>query len=213
MSLLKHSLRLRVSHLNAYFSMSNDVSAVPVRGLIRLPAIRHAGLVRSDEFRAVLQICGWLAKLLHWGNFKRVPKPIYYRLYRADSLGNEFRPKLWKQNVWPTMFTALLDAVIPICRTPEERLFMQQVILDQIVAYPNFDPNNELNSSDTIIAKCVERVKHEGNSHLLDVQDLPAIVEGQKRRVEIMLSGHACVRLSTRAVRCTVSRSSFIHSP
>ena len=65
---------------------------------------------------------------------------------------------------------------------------MQQVILDQIVAYPNFDPNNELNSSDTIIAKCVERVKHEGNSHLLDVQDLPAIVEGQKRRLEIMLS-------------------------
>ena len=84
---------------------------------------------------------------------------------------------------------------------------MQQVILDQIVAYPNFHPNNELNSSDTIIAKCVERVKHEGNSHLLDVQDLPAIVEGQKRRLEIMLSGHACVRLSTRAVRCTVSRS------
>ena len=187
MTLLKHSPRLRVSHLNGYFSMSNALSAVPVRGLIRLPAIRHAGLVRSDEFRAVLQIFGWLAKLLHWGNFKRVPKPIYYRLYRADSLGNEW-PKLWKQNGWPTMFTALLDAVIPICRTPAERLFMQQVILDQIVAYPNFEPNNELNSSDTIIAKCVERVKHEGNSHLLDVQDLPAIVEGQKRRLEIMLS-------------------------
>jgi len=176
-----------LERLLQYFQL---LSAVPVRGLIRLPAIRHAGLVRSDEFRAVWQIFGWLAKLLHWGNFKRVPKPIYYRLYRADSVGNEiqFTPKLWKQNVWPTMFTALLDAVIPICRSPEERLFMQQVILDQIVAYPNFNSNNELNSSDTIIAKCVERVKHEGNSHLLDVQDLPAIVEGQKRRLEIMLS-------------------------
>src|SRR5262249_8165852 len=105
--------------------------------------------------------------------------------YRADSIGNEW-PKR-KQNVWPTMFTALLDAVIPICRTPEERLFMQQVILDQIVSYPNFHPNTELNSSHTIIAKCVERVKHEGNSQLLDVRDLPAIVEGQKRRMEIML--------------------------
>ena len=167
--------------LERLFQYVQRVSAVPVRGLIRLPAIRHAGLVRSE----------WLAKLLHWGNFKRVPKPIYYRLYRADSLGHEIqsRSKLWKQNAWPTMFTALLDAVIPICRTPEERLFMQQVILDQIVAYPNliFDPNNELNSSDAI-AKCVERVKLEGNSHLLDVQDLPAIVEGQKRRLEIMLS-------------------------
>ena len=162
-------------------------SPVPVRGLIRQPAIRHAGLVRSDKFRAVLQIFGWLAKLLHRGNFNRVPKSIYYRLYRADSLGNEW-PKLWKQNAWPTMFTALLDAVIPICRTPAERLFMQQVILDQIVAYPNFHPNNELNSSDTIIAKCVERAKHEGNSHLFEVQDLPAFVEGQKRRLEIMLS-------------------------
>jgi hypothetical protein len=165
-------------------------SAAPVRGLIRLPAIRQAGLVRSDEFRATWQLTGWLAKLLHWGSFKRVPKSIYYRLYRADSLGNEFnlRPKLWKQNVWPTLVTALLDAVIPICRTPEERMFMQQVILDKIVAYPHFHSNTELNSSNTIIAKCVERVKHEGNSHLLDVQDLPAIVEGQKRRVEIMLS-------------------------
>ena len=172
--------------LERLFQYVQHLSAVPVRGLIRLPAIRHAGLVRSDEFRAVLQIFGWLAKLLHWGNFKRVPKPIYYRLYRADSLGNEW-PKLWKQNGWQTMFTALLDAAIPICRTPAERLFMQQVILDRFVAYPNFEPNNKLNSS-TIIAKCVERVKHEGNSHLLDVQDLPAIVEGQKRRLAIMLS-------------------------
>ena len=65
---------------------------------------------------------------------------------------------------------------------------MQQVIFDQIVAYPSAELNDELSSSDTIIAKCVERVKHEGNSHLLDVQDLPAIVEGQKRRLEIMLS-------------------------
>ena len=110
--------------LERLFQYVQHLSAVPVRGLIRLPAI-------------------WLAKLLHWGNFKRVPKPIYYRLYRADSLGNEW-PKLWKQNGWQTMFTALLDAAIPICRTPAERLFMQQVILDRFVAYPNFEPNNKL---------------------------------------------------------------------
>jgi glycosyltransferase involved in cell wall biosynthesis len=175
--------------LERLFQYVQRISAVPVRGLIRLPAIRHAGRVRSDEFRAFWQISGWLAKLLHWGNFKRVPKAIYYRLYRDDGFGRQiqFRSELWKQNAWPTIFTALLDAVIPICRTPEERLFMQQVILDQIVAWPNlvFDPPN---SPDAIIAKCVERVKLEGNSHLLDVQDLPAIVEGQKRRLEIMWS-------------------------
>jgi len=195
------------------FQYVQRVSAVPVRGLIRLPAIRHAGLVRSDEFRAFWQIGGCLAKLLHWGNFKRVPKPIYYRLYRDDGFGRQiqFRSELWKQNAWPTIFTALLDAVIPICRTPEERLFMQQVILDQIVAYPNliFDPNNELNSSDAI-AKCIERVKLEGNSHLLDVQDLPAIVEGQKRRLEIMLS-RSPVRMAIYRSRQAYRLAKLVH--
>jgi glycosyltransferase involved in cell wall biosynthesis len=61
--------------LDRVFQYVQRVSAVPVRGLIRLPAIRHAGLVRSDEFRAVWQLGGWLAKLLHWGNFKRVAQP------------------------------------------------------------------------------------------------------------------------------------------
>ena len=31
-------------------------------------------------------------------------------------------------------------------------------------------------------------MKHEGNSHLLDVQELPAILQGQKRRVEEIMS-------------------------
>src|SRR5262249_38455075 len=182
--------------LDRVFQYVKRLSAVPVRGLIRLPAIRHAGLVRSDEFRAVWQHIGWLARLLHWGNFKRVPKPIYYRLSRPDSLGNEYqsRPKAWKQDVWPTMFTALLDAAIPICRTSEARLFMRRVILDQIVAYPNLRPNEEPNSLHSIVAKCVERVEFEGNSHLLDVQELPAILQGQKRRVEIVLHKRSRVR-------------------
>jgi hypothetical protein len=143
-----------------------------------------------------LQIGGWLAKLLHWGGFMRVGKPIYYRLYRPDSLGNEyhFKHEIWKQTAWPTMFTALLDATMPLCDTPEARLFMQQVIFDQIVAYPHFHPNTDLNSSDTIIAKCVERVRHEGNSHLLDVEELPAVLQGQRHRVETILYKRSRVR-------------------
>jgi hypothetical protein len=110
--------------LHRVFQYVQRVSAVPVRGLIRRPVIQHAGLVRSDEFRAVLQIGGGLAKLLHWGSFRRVAKPIYYRLYRPDSLGHEYqsKTKIWKQAAWATMFTALLDGAIPICRTSEERL-------------------------------------------------------------------------------------------
>ena len=178
------------------FQYVQRISAVPVRGLIRRPAIQHAGLVRSDEFRAVLQIGGWLAKLLHWGSFMRVGEPIYYRLYRPNSLGNEyhFKHTMWKQTVWPTMFTALLDATMPLCDTREARLFMQQVIFDQIVAYPHFHPNTDLNASDTIIAKCVERVRHEGNSHLLNAEELPAILQGQRRRVETILYKRSRVR-------------------
>ena len=58
---------------------------MPVRGLIRRAAIRQAGLVRSDEFRAVLEIFVWLAKLLRWGNFRRVAEPLYYRLDHPDN--------------------------------------------------------------------------------------------------------------------------------
>jgi len=171
------------------FQYVQRISAVPVRGLIRRTAIQHAGLVRSDEFRAVLQIGGWLAKLLHWGSFIRVEEPIYYRLYRPNSLGNayHFKPEHWKQTAWPTMFTALLDAAMPLCNTREARIFMQQFIFDHIVAYPHFHPNTDLDSSDTIVAKCVERVKQEGNSHLLDLEALPTILQGQRCRVEAIL--------------------------
>ena len=66
------------------------------------------------------------------------------------------------------MFTALLDAAIPICRTPEARLFMHRVILDQIVTYPNLHPTDEPNSSHTIIAKCVERVSACGQYRMIN---------------------------------------------
>jgi glycosyltransferase involved in cell wall biosynthesis len=154
------------------------VSAVPVRGLIRRPAIRQAGLVRSDEFRAVLQIGGWLAKLLHWGTFKRIAKPMYYRLYRADSLGHEYhhtKPETWKQAAWTTMFTALLDGAIPICHTPQTRLLMQKAILHQTIAYPHFQQNREPSSSARIIADCLKRLALEGNTHLLRQEELLTI--------------------------------------
>jgi hypothetical protein len=89
---------------------------------------------------------------------------------------------------------ATAQARIPICRTPEARLFMQKAILDQIVASPSFHPNNKFSSSTSIIAKCIERVTHEGNSHLLYEQELPAIMDGQKRRIKVMLSGRSHVR-------------------
>lgn len=53
-----------------------EKQAAPVRGLIRAEAARQAGLVRIDEFRGLSEVFVWLAKLLRWGPFLRLPKPL-----------------------------------------------------------------------------------------------------------------------------------------
>ena len=112
-------------------------SAAQVRGVIRRAAIRQAGLVRSDEFRAPLEVFVWLAKLLRWGNFKRVAKPLYYRLDHPRSFTSEYYnlSEDRKRAIWTTLFTGLLDAAMPLCHTLKERLFLQQTIVDLIVVY------------------------------------------------------------------------------
>ncbi|HUL88841.1 MAG TPA: glycosyltransferase family 2 protein [Pseudolabrys sp.] len=157
-------------------------SAAPVRGLIRKAAIRQAGLVRADEFRAALQIYNWLGKLLHWGNFRRIAQPLYYRLDHPKTFTREYYAgsEDRKLATWTTMFTGLLDAALPLCRTPEERLFFQQAIFDRVVAYPRFQVSN----SEKLIAECLGRLKTEGNMHLLDVKEYPPILESLQNRVD-----------------------------
>ena len=159
------------------------ITPTPVRGLIRTAAIRQAGPVRHDEFRALCEIMVWLAKVVRWGNFRRVPQPLYYRL---DHPGNYHKEWFgWsderKRAAWTTLFTGLLEAAMPLCRTPEERLFLQQVILDRVVVFrPErnylYCPTNEPHSSGKLIAECLERLRFEGNEHLLDVEELPAVL-------------------------------------
>ena len=157
-------------------------SAAPVRGLIRSATIRQAGLVKSDEFRAPLQVIVWLAKLVRSGNFRRVAKPLYYRLDHPHSFSNEFfnSPTDQKLAAWPTLFTGLLEAAIPFCRTPEERLFFQQIIVDRVVVFPigNASP------SSTFMAECLKRLRYEGQTHLLGVEELPAILNEAQHRLD-----------------------------
>ena len=82
------------------------------------------------------------------------------------------------------MFTGLLEAVMPLCHTPDERLFFQQVILTRIVAYPHFGSYADFSSSAPLIAECLQRLKFEGNSRLLTEQELPAVLHGLKERVD-----------------------------
>ena len=55
------------------------------RGIVRRDAIAQAGLVRVDEFRSNHQIFVWLAKVLRWGSFLRVPEPLYLRRIHRDN--------------------------------------------------------------------------------------------------------------------------------
>jgi glycosyltransferase involved in cell wall biosynthesis len=162
--------------LDRVFQYIDRASAVPLRGLIRTPAIRQAGQVRKDEFRAPWQVYGWLARLLHWGSFKRVAKTNYYRLAHRDSFSSDYARQTAdrKRAAWPTMFTALLDAAMPLCHTRQERLFLQQAILDQVVARSPVPVS---------IAQFMDRLRHEKNSHLLTAHELSLILRGQERRI------------------------------
>lgn len=164
------------------------LSAAPVRGLIRRAAIRQAGLVRSDEFRAPFEVFVWLAKLLRWGNFRRVAKPLYYRLDHPRSFTNAYvisSPEDRKRAVLTTLLTGLLEAAVLLCRTPEERRFFQQLILDRIVVNYLIWCSNEPNSAEKIIDDCLERLRLEGNTHLLRKEELPPILQELKRRPDI----------------------------
>jgi len=159
------------------------IQATPVRGLIRSAAVPQAGLVRTDEFRAPHQIYGWLAKILRWGNFKRVSEPLYYRLDHANSFTSEFLDGSAdrKRAAWPTIFTGLLEAGIPVCRTQEERLFFQKALLYRLVANPMMRPRNEAYSSGKLIAECLERLKCEGNIHLFGADEPAPFIQQLQR--------------------------------
>ena len=176
----------------------------PIRGLIRTIAIRQAGLVRSDEFRAPVQIHGWLVKLLGWGNFTRVGLPLYYKLDRPGSFTREYISGSAErmQAEWTIMFTALLDAVMPLCRSRQERLFFQKIIFDRIFAYPHFDSRPGLILPDEFIAECLERLRYEGNTHLLPDDEVPLILRGLKDRVnEIKMTERSRLRRAVYRVR------------
>ena len=188
--------------------------AMPLRGLIRRSAIEQAGLVRTDEFRAAKAEFGWLARLVRWGNFRRVAKPLYYKLDHPRSFTNDWyrSPEDRKRAAMTTLFTALLEAAMPLCRTPEERQFVQQFTLEQtineLLNLPSFQrltheqivvgflhrPSNECNSSGNFIAECLERLKYEGNTHLLSVEELPPILRELQRRPDQKLIYRSLMR-------------------
>jgi len=160
-----------------------ELPAAPVRGLIRRDALRQAGPIRHDEFRGLTQVFCWLAKLLRWGAFIRVPFPIYYRLDHAENFYKSWHdwPEAKIRAAWTTMFTGLLDAAIPLCRTAQERAFMLHLILDRVTAFrPNrilylYKPTNDPQVCGELIGECFARLHHERQTNMIDDWDFPEL--------------------------------------
>ena len=147
---------------------------VAVRGIFRREAVERAGPIRSDEFRGLSEVFVWLAKVLRWGSFVRVPEPLYYRLDHAENYHKQYFdwPAERKRASWTTLFTGLLEAVMPVCKTAEERVFFQQFILDRIAVYRPGQTYHYAAASPhemgVVMLECIERLAKEGNAHMFD---------------------------------------------
>jgi GT2 family glycosyltransferase len=168
-----------------------QLHAVAVRGLIRREAVAQAGPVRPDEFRALCGVFVWLAKVLRWGSFLRVPEPLYYRLDHADNYHKQWShwPEEKRRAMWTTMFTGMMEAIMPVCATAEERLFAQHAILDRVVTFrperPYLYIPSSPHSSGQLISECLQRLSDEGSLDLLEVGELPAFLQARVRLREL----------------------------
>lgn len=152
----------------------DQMQPVAVRGIFRREAVQQAGPVRPNEFRGLSEVFVWLAKVLRWGSFIRVPKPLYLRL---DHPGNYHKqwydwPDEKKRASWTTMFTGLLEATMPVCATPQQRVFFQQYILDRVAVIrpglPYHYTASTPHEAGVVMLECIERLRKEGNAHLFD---------------------------------------------
>ncbi|MCB1496858.1 MAG: glycosyltransferase [Bauldia sp.] len=145
------------------------ITPTACRGIIRKEAIAQAGAVRVDEFRSNQQIFVWLAKVLRWGSFLRLPEPIYYRRIHGDNYHKQNRRWSDEKKVgdWTTVFTGLLEAVLPTCTSVEERLFFQTFILDRVCVARSGQSYwirpDTIEKSGLFILRCFERLAAEGN--------------------------------------------------
>ena len=153
--------------------------------------------------------------MLRWGSFIRVPEALYYGLDHAGNYHKQRHawPKKRKRAAWTTLFTGLLEATMPMCAIPEDRLFFQQFILDRVVVVRSgqsyhYKPAS-LRKSGALIAECLEWLAREGNMHLLGTDELPAILQTQAR-VQALRAENSRLRAANERARKLRSHSSAL---
>lgn len=162
-----------------------QIHGPPIRGLFRTEAIRQAGPVRSDEFRACWQIHSWLAKLLRWGDFERVGSALYYRVDHSDSFTRQSLAAVddRKSAAWTTVFTGLLEAAIPLCKGALDRRFFQDLIIGRTIAFPSFY-RTDTEFSFPLVCESLARLEVEGNSHLVCGEEVPLVMTAARPRFD-----------------------------
>jgi hypothetical protein len=106
---------------------------------------------------------------------------------------------------WTTLFTAVLDAAMRSCRTPQEQRFLQEAIFERIAAFAQFQGNPE-----GMMAEFLERLRYEGNAHLLDAQEFPAILQTFASRM-VDFKRHARLRRGLFQIRQRYELAKLIH--
>src|SRR5262249_51463562 len=72
---------------------------------------------------------------------------------------------------------------MPLCRTPGERLDFLEKIFCRLVPYCFFYPGKDF--SERLIAECLERLRIEGNEHLLRDEEVPRVIQEVQTRLTL----------------------------
>jgi hypothetical protein len=76
----------------------------------------------------------------------------------------------------------MMEAIMPVCATAEERLFAQHAILDRVVTFrperPYLYIPSSPHSSGKLILECLQRLSQEGHVDLLKGSELPIVQAG-----------------------------------
>ena len=172
-----------------------------VRGLIRRAAIRQGGFVRSDEFRAPLEAFVWLARSCAGAISGALPNRSITDLITPIALpiSTSTRRRIGSEPCGRRCSRDCLKRLRFVIRRRSGCLFSKSSLTELSFIVPNDPPTTAQATNPTpqgsCITECLERLRYEGNTHLLGVEELPPMLqELQRRPDEIKLLERSRIR-------------------
>lgn len=108
---------------------------IPLRGLVRLEAVRRIGVLRLTEYRCCLEEIVWLAKLAAAGDNIRVPETLYRKRFHAGAIHGKFHawPSEQRMNAWVVAFSGLAGAIPLAASSITERAALVDALLERML--------------------------------------------------------------------------------